>query len=185
MLASPRSKVRLRCMRTEGSGPVLEARRRLAVSCVLAGEEAAEVAEFLGVHASSVRRWARAFESGGGWALAPAPVAGRPPKLTAAQEARVLYWVGCDARTFGFESDWWTAPRLARVVAERLGVRFHPRYLNDWLARRGVSPQVPALAPRERDYAAIGRWFARDWPAIKRGRPRPGRRSCSPTRAGC
>lgn len=185
MLAPGLSGFRLVPMRTEGSGPVLEARRRLAVGLVLGGEGTADVAEFLGVHATSVRRWARSFELGGDWALAPAPVPGRPPKLTAAQEARVLQWVGCDARAFGFDSDWWTAPRLARVVEGRLGVRFHPRYLNDWLARRGVSPQVPALTPRERDCAAIGRWFARDWPAIKRGRRRPGRRWCSPTRAGC
>src|SRR3954465_9909060 len=111
MLAPGRSGFRLVSMRTEGSGPVLEARRRLAAGLVLAGEEAAEVAEFLGVHASSVRRWARAFELGGDWALSAAPVPGRPPKLTSAQEARVLYWVGCDARAFGFDSDWWTAPR--------------------------------------------------------------------------
>ena len=152
---------------------------------VLAGEEAADVAEFLGVRVTSVRRWARALELGGEWALAPAAVPGRPPKPTAAQEARVLYWVGCDARSFGFDSDWWTAPRLGRVVRERLRVRFHPRYLNDWLARRGVSPQVPALAPRERDYAAVGRWFAHAWPAIKGGQRRRVRRWCSPTRAGC
>src|SRR5512133_2073005 len=104
-------------MRTEGSGPVLEARRRLAVAQAMAGVEIAEVAEFLGVHVTSVRRWVHRFEEGGEQALAPAPVPGRPPKLTAVQRARILGWLGQDARRFGFDSDWWTAPRLAQVIA--------------------------------------------------------------------
>ena len=77
MLARGRSGFRLGWMRTEGSGPALEARRRLAVGLVLAGEETADVAELLGVHAASVRRWVRAFGLGGDWALSPAPVPGR------------------------------------------------------------------------------------------------------------
>ena len=93
---------------------MLEARRRLAAGLVLAGEEAAEVAEFLGVHASSVRRWARAFGLGGDWALSAAPVPGRPPKLTSAQEARVLQWVGCDARAFSRPH---AAPARVRAAA--------------------------------------------------------------------
>jgi transposase len=173
-------------MRTEGSPEFLEAVRRLAVARVRDGYDPAEVAEFLGVHASSVYRWAGAFERGGEAGLAAAAASGRPPKLTARQAGRVLSWVR-DRRPqdFGFETGHWTAPRLAAVVERRLGVRFNPRYLNDWLARRGISPQLPQPVPRERDEAAVRRWVSHDWPAIKRGRKPRARRSCSPTRAGC
>jgi transposase len=86
---------------------------------------------------------------------------------------------------FGFGDERWTARRLAAVVAERMGVAFNHRYLNDWLARRGISPQLPQRVPRERDEAAVARWLAYDWPAIKRRRRRRPPPSCSPTKRGC
>ena len=159
--------------------------RSIGVARVLEGWGPQEVAESLGVNVSSVCRWVKRFERGGGAGLGPAPVPGRPPKLTARQAERVLSWVrDRSPLDFGFRTEHWTARRVAAVVAERTGVRFNHRYLNDWLARRGISPQLPQRVPRERDEAAIARWVARDWPAIKRGRRRQGRRSCSPTRAG-
>jgi hypothetical protein len=42
------------------------------------------------------------------------------------------------------------------------------RYLNDWLRRRGVTPQIPGKVARERDEAAIRWWVATVWPRIKR-----------------
>ena len=44
-------------MRTTGSPEVLEYRRRLAVQRVYEGYSNQEVADFLGVDSSSVRRW--------------------------------------------------------------------------------------------------------------------------------
>jgi transposase len=152
----------------------------------LDGWEPQEVADVLGVNVSSVCRWVERFERAGRAGLEPAPVPGRPPKLTPRQAERVLSWVR-DRRPqdLGFAADsgtHWTARRVAAVVAERFGVRFNHRYLNDWLGRHGISPQLPQRLPRERDEAAIARWLAYDWPAIKRGRRRRARPSCSPTR---
>lgn len=163
--------------------------RFIGVSRVLDGWEPQEVAESLGVNVSSVCRWVDRFERGGWAALGPVPVPGRPPKLTPRQADRVLCWVrDRSPQDLGFAADagsHWTARRVAAVVERRLGVRFNHRYLNDWLARRGISPQLPQRVPRERDDAAIARWLARDWPAIKRGRRRRARRWRSPTRPAC
>jgi transposase len=173
-------------MRTKGSPEWQEAVRRLAVARVLDGGDAAEVADFLGVHVCSVHRWLERHHAGGDGALAAVPHPGPPPKLTPRQAGRVLSWVrDRSPRDFGFPTEHWTARRVAAVVERRLGVRFNHRYLNDWLARHGISPQLPQRVPRERDGAAIARWLAYEWPAIKRGRPRPGRPSSSPTRPGC
>jgi transposase len=171
-------------MRPDGSPEALEARRRLAVARVLEGYGPAEVADILGVAERSVWRWAAAARRDGVAGLAAAPAAGRPPKLTAAQAARVLAWVRRDPRTFGFDTRRWTARRVAAVVEWELGVRFNRRYLSAWLAARGITPQLPQLVPRERDPAAVAAWVARRWPVIKRGRPRSGRRWRSPTRPG-
>lgn len=173
-------------MRRDGSSEFLEARRRLAVARIRDGYSPAEVADFLDVHLATVYRWAAAFDRAGEAGLAAAPVSGRPPKLTARQAERVLSWVRDKApQDFGFETGHWTARRVAAVVERRLGVRLNHRYLNDWLARRGISPQLPQRIPRERDEAAVRRWVRYDWPRIKRGRPGRARRSCSRTRAGC
>jgi transposase len=175
-------------MRRQGSPEALARLRRVGVERLLDGWERQEVAEALGVHVSSVCRWAEAFGRGGWAGLAPAPVRGRPQKLTGRQAERVLSWVrDRTPQDLGFSADsgsHWTARRLASVIRGRLGVAFNHRYLNDWLGRHGISPQLPQRVPRERDEAAIDRWVRHDWPAIKRGRPRRARRSCSPTRRG-
>lgn len=173
-------------MRSDGSPAFLHAVRRLAVSRLREGLEVTEVAEALGVHRASVYRWEAAFKSGGWAALELLPVAGRPPKLTPRQADRVLTWVGeLRPQDLGFSIDsgsHWTARRLATVIRKRLGVCFNHRYLNDWLSRRGISPQLPQRVPRERDDAEIARWVRHTWPAIKRGRPPPARPSYSPTK---
>jgi transposase len=164
-------------MRRHGRPEALAGLRAIGVARVLDGWGRQEVAELLGVHVSSVCRWVERFERDGPAGLAAAAVPGRPPKLTPRQAERVLSWVrerrpqdlgfGADAGTH------WTARRVAAVVERRLGVSFNHRYLNDWLARHGISPQLPQRVPRERDEAAVARWLAVDWPAIKRGRRRP------------
>jgi transposase len=159
--------------------------RRLAVARVLDdGYEPREVAEFLGVGVASVYRWLGRHAADGDDALADAPRAGRPPKLSAAREARVRAWLARDARERGFTTPCWTAPRLAEAIRARWGVAFHPRSLNRWLRARRFTPQLPEFRPRERDPAAIARWAAVDWPAVKKKPAGSGRRSASRTRAG-
>lgn len=150
---------------TAGSLPDL---RLVAVRRVLDGESPGAVADFLEVTRRSVERWVRAWRSGGDAALGPRPRSGRPPKLDECQAAEVLSWVDRSPCEFGFPTERWTAPRLAALVRERLGVGVNHRYLNDWLRRRGVTPQIPPRQARERDEAAIARWVAEDWPRIKK-----------------
>src|SRR3954465_2831020 len=120
-------------MRTEGSPTELENRRRLAVQRVLDGSSTQEVADFLGVDPSSVRRWVAAFRNQGGEGLFPGPVSGRPPKLTLIEEKIGRRWLCGTPSEHGFETDLWTAQRLAQVIHEEFGTRLNPRYLSAWL----------------------------------------------------
>ena len=70
----------------------------------------------------------------------------------------------------GFETELWTAPRLARLVEQEFGVRFHPDYLTTWLRQRGYTPHKPRRVLRERNDEAIAGWLAQDWPRIKKTR---------------
>lgn len=158
-------------MRPHGSAAELERRRRLAVKRVNSGYTQREVADFLGVHPTTVWRWMESYRQHGKAGLKSKPHPGRTPKLDAEQEREVLSWFARSPTDFGFSTELWTAPRVAKLIKRTFGVQFHPRYVNRWLAQRRITPQKPRRRPRERDDAKINRWIAEDWPRIKRGLP--------------
>jgi transposase len=157
-------------MRSKGSAAELEARRRLAVQRVGEGWTQKAVAEFLGVSERAVGGWVAAHRDRGADGLKAKPHPGRKPFLTPAQERRVIGWLARKPTEFGFPTDLWTARRVADLIARRLGVRFNPNYLREWLTRRDFSPQKPARRARERDQAAVARWVREDWPRIQKRR---------------
>lgn len=163
-------------MRSKGTPEELERRRRLAVQRVLEGYSSEEVADFLGVDPSTVRRWVALFRDQGEQALTARPVSGRPRKLTGAQEKIIRRWLDESPTAHGFETELWTAPRLGRLIRDEFAVELHPKYLSAWLRARGFSPQKPERVPRERDPKAIAAWLESDWPRIKKrpGGRRPG-----------
>jgi transposase len=146
----------------------LERRRRLAVARVRSGHTQTDVAKFLGVHPNSVWRWMQAYRQKGVVGLRARHNTGRPPKLSAAQDREVLRWFRRSPTEFGFPTELWTAPRVAKVIAERFHVRFHPRYINQWLAQRRITPQKPARRPSKRDEREVRRWLREEWPRIKK-----------------
>jgi transposase len=158
-------------MRTPGSPQELEYRRRLAVQRVRDGYGTEEVADFLGVHPASVRRWVATARRLGPRSLTARPPSGGPRKLTHTQEKVVRRWLRHSPSEHGFLGDLWSAPRLAQVIHREFGVSFHPRYLARWLRARGFTPQMPRRLPRERNRQRLDDWLARDWPRIRK---RPG-----------
>jgi transposase len=152
----------------------LEYRRRLAVERVSEGYSAQEVADFLGVDPSTVRRWLAAFRDRGVAGLVVRPVSGRPRKLTTTQEKIALRWLTESPTLHGFETELWTAARLGQLLREEFGVGLNPRYLSTWLRDRGFTPQEPQRVARERDPKAIAAWLEADWPRIKK---KPGGRA--------
>jgi len=157
-------------MRIPGFKEELERRRRLGVSHVMAGYRQATVARFLGVHRSSVCRWMKAYRRRGDAALAGRDPCGRPPKLSRRQERQVLGWFRHSPTSFGFPTELWTAARVAQVIYRKWRIRFHPRYLNQWLAERRITPQKPRFQAREQDEDEVQRWLREEWPRIKKAR---------------
>ena len=49
-------------------------------------------------------------------------------------------------------------------------VRFHPRYVCQWLAERRITPQKPVLRSYKRDDREVRRWLREEWPRIKKVR---------------
>ena len=145
--------------------------RQRAVGLLQTGHRQNKVAGMLGVSVRSLQRWNSVWQKGGERALAAVDTLGspgRPPKLAPAQTQEVLSWISRDPTEFGFATSWWTAPRLAELIHSRFGVLMNHRYLNDWLHRQGVTPQVPESQPAERNQDLIDAWVRWQWPGIKR-----------------
>lgn len=157
-------------MRSKGTAAELEARRIAAVRRVEEGWAQKDVAAFLGVHPVTVAKWVARHRADNNNGLKAKPAPGRPRFLTGAQERKVLGWLNASPTKYGFRTDLWAARRVAELILQKFGVRFHPNYLREWLSTRNYSPQKPARRARQRDQAAIDRWVAEDRPRIQKRR---------------
>lgn len=165
-----------KAMRSPGTAIELYRRRLLAVRRWQEGQPTDDIADFLEVDRSSVKRWIAAFRKGGKEALASKPVPGRPTKLTRTQEKIALRWLADSPTVHGFDTELWTAARLAELMREEWDITLNVRYLCRWLTARGYSPQRPQAVPRERDAKAIAAWLDAEWTRLKKkrhGKPPP------------
>jgi len=161
-------------MRPHGSPEQLEHRRRRAVELMEQGYGDTAIARMLNTIAPSVWRWRKAYQRGGRKALTAKPVPGRPPRLTRRQRRSLANRLVKGARAHGFATDLWTCPRIARMIEECYGVRYHVDHIPRLMARLGFSCQKPERRAVERDEKAVRRWVRKDWPRIKK-RPAPPR----------
>jgi transposase len=134
------------------------------------GATQAEVARTFGVSAQAASVWYRRWRQGGEAALRGAVRAGRRPRLSAAELDAVKQALGKGPQAFGFDTELWTLARIAAVIEQLTGVRYHPGHVWRILRRLGWSPQRPARRARERDEAEIARWREQEWPRTKGGR---------------
>ncbi len=100
------------------------------------GQSLAEVARWSGRTERTVVRWLTAFATGGLTALADAPRAGRPARVTAAYVAALAPAVDTPPPALGLPFDVWTSDRLSAYLAETTGVRIAPGWVRALLARQ-------------------------------------------------
>ena len=155
-------------MRPAGSPKQLEERRRYALSLMDEGVAPLEVCRRVRCSRSSLQRWEAARETGGSAALAPVPAAGRPRKLSARQEARLLTYLQQGAEQHGFDTALWTQQRVVALIETKFGVGYHHDSIGRMLHRLGWSVQKPERVAAERDEAAIAHWRRHLWPAVKK-----------------
>jgi transposase len=90
--------------------------------------------------------------------------------LSAAQRRRLVTLLGQGALHAGYRTELWTLPRVAELIRDEFGVRYHPAHVWKVLTALGWSCQKPERRAVERDEAAIARWKREDWPRIKKRR---------------
>jgi transposase len=161
----------------------LEARRLRAASLFKQGESQAEVARALGVHRQTAHRWAKRVEREGRAALRQAGRAGRKPRLSAVQLRRIERELKRGPEALGYETNLWTAPRVAELIQRECGIQYHPGHVWKILRQMGWSCQRPVGRALERDEAAIRRWKKQRWPELKKKPKKKGKPSFSSMKA--
>ncbi len=160
----------------------LERRRMRAVRLFEQGETQSAVARRLDVSRTTAMRWAQAWDQEGREGLRAAGRAGRKPRLSEEQLREVEEVLLGGPRGSGYATEYWTLPRVAAVIEQLTGVRYHPGHVWRVLRKLGWSRQKPTTRARERDEAAIERWVKTTWPAVKKTPHAKARRSSSSTR---
>ena len=155
-------------MRPKGAAKELEVRRRIAARLLSQGKGICEVAGLVGASPSSVHRWKKALKKGGAAALKAKPHPGRPCRLSSRQKKRLQKILLKGPLVAGFSTDLWTCRRVAEVIEQTFGARYHPDHVWHLLRSLGWSCQKPERRARERDEQAIQRWRQRCWPCIKK-----------------
>jgi|SRR5687767_4077609 transposase len=130
------------------------------------------IAEALGVTQGAVSQWLSRARAGGITALRRRRAPGPRPKLSAAQRDALPALLVRGPEAFGFRGDVWTTKRVTALIAVRFGVRYHPAHVSRLLRAIDWSPQRPIQRATQRDEAAVARWYAERWPALKKGRTR-------------
>ena len=146
----------------------MEKRRLKAAKLFDRGCSAPEVARRLGVARQVAYRWKDAWSQGGNAALASKGPAGPKAKLTAEQIERVVEALLAGPVARGYKTNLWTLPRVAALIEDLTGVRYHPGHVWRLLGACGFSCQRPERRAIERNDKAILQWRRVKWPALKK-----------------
>lgn len=125
------------------------------------------IAAALGVSEETVSRWLARADETGPQSLRSRASPGPPPKLTDAQKRLIPEFLWHGAEAYGFRGEVWTCARVARVIEEEFGVRYHKDHVGRLLRELRWTPQMPIRRAIQRDEEAIRRWRAEVWPQLR------------------
>ncbi|HEU0127295.1 MAG TPA: IS630 family transposase [Pseudonocardiaceae bacterium] len=145
--------------------------RTRAVRAVLEGMTQAEAARVFRVHPNAGNRWSKR-DRAGGWAGLAEQRRGRRPGEQAAladpQQQEVIALVrDSTPDQLGLAGFLWTREAVAELIARRYGVGLARTTVGGYLRGWGCSPQRPQRRALEQNPAAVRRWLAETYPAIR------------------
>lgn len=131
------------------------AHRLLAIRDVLLGHRRSWVCQQYGVSRENLRHWVARYNAAGIAGLEDAPRAGRPPKLSAAQLARLKQRISTPPDIAKDGIGRWRAADVQRLIAREYGVHYSSlagvcgllhRLEQAWLSGRPQHPEQPRNA---------------------------------------
>jgi transposase len=142
--------------------------RREAVRLFGEGLTNAAIGRRLGVSRQSVSGWHQRFEAQGTAGLQMQPP-GPAPRLSQQQLQELAHALLLGAQAHGYDTQLWTLERIADLIHQQTGIKYHPSHVWKILRRMGWSSQKPVGRAKERNEAAIAQWVQEEMPRIKRG----------------
>jgi transposase len=159
-------------------GAAQAALRNRAVQAVLDGMGQAEAARVFGVHPNAVNRWVKRYRQGGFHALSQrrrGRRAGEQAALSESQRQEIIALVrDTTPDALGLAGVLWTREAVAELIAQRYGVWLAPTTVGRYLRTWRFSPQQPQRRALEQNPAAVRRWLAETYPAIRAQAKRDG-----------
>jgi transposase len=152
-------------------GAAQAALRNRAVRAVLDGMTQAEAARVFGVHPNAVNRWIRRYREGGWAGLAQRRRGRRPGEqaaLTEHQQQELIALVrDSTPDQLGLAEFLWTRDAVSELITQRYGRWLAHTTVGGYLRGWGFSPQRPQRRALEQNPAAVRRWLAKEYPAIR------------------
>jgi transposase len=102
-----------------------------------------EAARAFGTDRTNLHRWLARYRADGQRGLERRPVPGRPRRMADVDSKALAAIVMAPASTCGFETDFWTTPRLIQVVAQQFGVTVSKQTMMRRLHEAGLTYQKP------------------------------------------
>jgi len=147
---------------------VREYRRYCAVTLSQQGLSQTDIAKALGVTQGAVSQWLKRTRDGGLAALQRTVATGAPPKLCPTDKAKLPELLSEGAEEYGFRGNVWTHARIASVIEQVFGVRYHPSSLTRLLRSIGWSRKKPRKRATQRNEAAIRSFRDQTYPDLKK-----------------
>lgn len=161
----------------------LEQRRLAAIKLFGEGLNNSEIGRRVKVCNQTVSRWRKQYQAGGKAALRKAGRAGRKPRLTAADQQRLVELLKQGPERLGYQTPLWTCWRVAHLIEQQFGVTYHAGHVWKLLRAMNWSVQRPTGRALERDEEAIRQWKQQRWPALKKKPKKKAAPSSSSTKA--
>ena len=145
-----------------------EERRMQAWKLHEQGWKQKDIAKALGVTEGAVSQWFKKARRQGVEALKHQPPPGATPKLSAEQRAQLPGLLRQGAEAFGFRGQVWTTARVAQMIQQQFGVKYHRAHCSRLLRKLRYSRQKPVQKATQRDEAAIQAWKEQRWDELKK-----------------
>jgi transposase len=152
----------------EREGAYRVAKRLRAVVLNSEGRTSGELADILQAPRSKISEWLQRYQSEGVDGLLEGDRPGRPAELSEEQQQKLADILDSGPVAYGLDTGLWTSPRIAWLIAEEFGVRYHPGHVRKRLHAWGFSVQRPRRVLARADAAAQDRWHRRTYPSLKK-----------------
>src|ERR1700716_1081444 len=145
-----------------------EGRRLRAWELHEQGWKQKEIAQALGVTEGAVSQWFKKAKTEGTESLRHHPASGPTPRMSAQQMVQLSSELSKGPEAFGFRGQVWTTARVAQMILDVFGIRYHPAHCSRLLRQIKYSQQKPIQKATQRDDVAIQTWKDEEWMQLKK-----------------